>query len=65
MVTEEPKVALDGLYNVTQTCKALGIHKNTLRKYTDAGLIPVSLRRGTMTKVYKGRHIRRFWQALA
>lgn len=40
MVTAiEPQVAPTGRYSVGETCKHLGIHRNTLRKYTDEGHI--------------------------
>lgn len=63
MTAEKPRVSLDGLYNVKQTCDALGVCKTTLRKYTDAGFIKATFRRGTQTKAYKGREIIRFWAA--
>ena len=46
MVTSiEPKVAPTGRYTVKQTCECLGIHRNTLRRYTDEGHIKCSFRR--------------------
>lgn len=64
MITpEEPKVSAEGRYSVSQTCKALGIHRNTLRKYTVAGLIKCGFRRETARKFYRGSEIVRFWKA--
>lgn len=34
-----PEVNATGRYGISETSKALGIHRNTLRKYTDSGLI--------------------------
>lgn len=59
----EPVVAQEGRYSVTQTCTALGIHRNTLRKYTEQGLIKCGFRRETARKFYKGSEIVRFWRA--
>ncbi len=65
MVTAlEPQVAPTGRYTVGQTCKHLGIHRNTLRKYTDAGYIKCSFRRETARKIYTGQEILRFWKSL-
>lgn len=33
MIATEPQVADGGRYSVTQTCAALGIHRNTLERY--------------------------------
>lgn len=59
----EPRVALDGRYTVSQTCLALGIHRNTLQRYTERGLIKCGLRRETARKFYLGRDIIKFWRA--
>lgn len=60
MITcEEPKVTLSGRYTTVEASKRLGIHRNTLRSYTEKGLIKcVKLKR----KVYYGRDILKFWR---
>ena len=63
MVNEEPKVADYGRYSIDETCKLLGIHRNTLLRWSKAGIIRFSIRRGTMRKFYLGREIKRFWRA--
>lgn len=64
MVTAiEPKVAPTGRYTVKQTCECLGIHRNTLRRYTDEGHIKCSFRRETARKIYLGKEILRFWNS--
>lgn len=63
ITTEEPKVSLTGRYSVMQTSQALGIHRNTLQKYTDCGFIKCRFRRNTKQKFYLGSEIMRFWQA--
>lgn len=59
----EPNVSAEGRYSVSQTCIALGIHRNTLHKYTELGLIKCGFRRETARKFYKGSEIVRFWRA--
>lgn len=61
----EPEVNVTGRYNVTQTCKSLGIHRNTLRNYTDAGVIKCGFRRENYRKFYEGKEIIRFWKSQA
>lgn len=60
MVTsEQPNVSPTARYTIAQTCALLGIHRNTLRSYVNAGYIK------TMQKVqgqrFKGTEILRFW----
>lgn len=59
----EPKVSAEGRYTVAQTCAALGIHRNTLQKYTESGFIRCGFRRESSRKFYKGSEILRFWKA--
>lgn len=59
----EPQVTESGRYTVTQTCNVLGIHRNTLLKYTLGGFIRCGFRRETARKFYKGSEILRFWRA--
>lgn len=56
-----PNVESDGRYTVTQTCSILGIHRNSLRKYTDAGLINCIFNSICCRKLYEGKEILRFW----
>ena len=63
ITTEEPKVSPTGRYNVMQTALVLGIHRNTLQKYTDSGFIRCRFRRNTKRKFYLGSEILRFWSA--
>lgn len=59
----EPDVNSSGRYSVTQTCRILGIHRNSLRRYTEEGLIRCSFRKNPHRKFYTGREIMRFWQS--
>lgn len=63
MITStEPAIAPTGKYSIPETCKLLGIHRNTLRLYTQAGKIKCGFRRATGRKFYTGREILRFWK---
>lgn len=63
MTSEEPKVSAEGRYSVGQTCTLLGIHRNTLRRYTEEGRIKCGFRRMDARKFYTGREITRLWRA--
>lgn len=64
MITSiEPKVAETGRYSVTETAAALGIHRNSLRNYTEQGHIKCGYRRQTGRKFYLGSDILKFWRA--
>jgi len=64
MTTEEPKVTEKGRYNVTETCAILGVHRNTLRRYTESGLIKAGFRRVSARKFYTGEDILKFWRSV-
>lgn len=64
MITAEiPDVKETGRYTVKQACDVLGIHRNTLRNYTDQGLIKCGFRKANYRKFYEGREILKFWKA--
>lgn len=62
MTNEEPKVADAGRYTMTETCKVLGIHRNTLRRWLQAGKIKVKFRRIDNRKVFEGSEIKKVWR---
>ncbi len=62
MVSKEPNVQPNSRYTVTETCKLLGIHRNSLRKYTEAGRILAGVRKSTARKFYLGSEIINFWK---
>ena len=62
MTNIEPKVADAGRYTMTETCKALGIHRNTLRRWLQAGKMKVKFRRIDNRKVIEGAEIKRAWR---
>lgn len=61
MVTEIPKVYPTSRYTVGETSKILGIHRNTLLKYTKFGRIRYGIRKSTGKKFYTGTEILSFW----
>lgn len=63
MVSSQPQVNMNGRYCVSATCRLLGIHRNTLLKYTKEGYIRCSYRVTSKRKFYYGREIVRFWRA--
>lgn len=63
ITTEVPNVKEAGRYSVTQASQALGIHRNTLRNYTEQGLIKCGFRKASYRKFYEGREIIKFWKA--
>lgn len=62
LVPIQPDVRLDGRYSIGDTCKALGIHRHTLRKYSEAGEIHYRLRQGGKKIFYLGSEIIKFWR---
>ena len=63
MVTTEPKICMAGRYSIEETCNLLGVHRHTLRRYTEKGKIRCGVRRATSRKFYLGSEILRFWKA--
>ncbi len=63
MTTVEPNVRRDGRYNIEETCRLLGIHRNTLLRYAKRGIITYGIRRSTTRKFFTGGEILRFWKA--
>ena len=61
MTPEEPKVSDNGMYNKTDTCKALGISWKTLDAMMDKGRIIPCQRIGERRILFKGREIKRAW----
>ncbi len=62
MITSvEPRVNPTERYTISQTCNLLGIHRNTLRSYVNAGYIK------SIQKIhgqrFKGTEILRFWNS--
>lgn len=68
MNAEEPKVMSSGRYSINETCGILGIHRDTLYKYTHTTCeIKCGGRKrgGRLVKYYLGSEILRYWRANA
>ena len=63
ITSEEPKVSPTGRYSIGQASAVLGIHRNTLFRYTEQGFIRCGYRRNTLKKFYSGSEIIRFWKS--
>lgn len=63
MTSLEPIVDPKGAYSPNETAKLLGVHRNTLRSYTERGYINCEFRAYSYRKVYTGAEITRFWRA--
>lgn len=63
MTPHEPKVAATNRYSIGQAAELLGIHRNTLHKWWEAGMIKCGFRRSSGRKFFTGREILRFWNA--
>ncbi len=64
MKAEKPNVSSDARYSIKETCKILGIHRDTLYRYTHVTCeikCGVVNRGGKIRKFYCGREILRFW----
>ena len=62
MTNVEPKVADSGRYTMTETCKALSIHRTTLRRWLQAGKMKVKFRRIDHRKVIEESEIKKAWR---
>lgn len=66
MIATEPEVSLTGRYPIGQAAEILGVSRNTLRKYSDLGMIKTGHRRtGKMERFFLGSEILRFWRIQA
>ncbi len=63
MTPIEPQLNVAGRYTSAETCRLLGIHRNTLNNYTKAGMIECGYRRATTRRFYLGSDILKFWRA--
>ena len=61
MKNEILNVSPNSRYSIMETCKILGIHRNTLRKYTLLGCIKFGVRKSTGRRFYLGSEIMKFW----
>lgn len=65
MVVEEPKVSPTARFSIGEAAEILGVHRNTLRRYTNIGPtgIRCHYRKSNNRKFYTGMDIVMFWRA--
>lgn len=64
MVTQEPQISDTGRYSVLEASNLLGVHRDTLRRYTEKGYIKFGLRRCNGRKFYLGSEIKKLWKKM-
>ncbi len=52
---------MTGRYSIGRTSTELGVHRNTLRRMTTDGIIPVHHRQATGKSFYLGKDILKVW----
>ena len=62
MVSEEPKVSPTGRYSMVQASQALGIHRNTLKRYSEEGHIKFGIHAISRRKFFLGSEILKLWR---
>lgn len=63
MTPIEPIVSDAARYSQREAADLLGIHRNTLRRYTEQNLIRVGFRKTNGRPYYTGRAIRQLWRS--
>ena len=63
MVNECPNIADGEKLPIGKTAKLLGMHRDTLRQHSDAGLIKFGMSRLNNRRCYLGSEIKRYWKA--
>jgi excisionase family DNA binding protein len=61
MNANQPQVAKDARYSIAETCSFLGIHRHTLRAWTEQGRIKSITRRSNGRTAYRGADILNCW----
>ena len=67
-VKSQANTFIEDIAKLTHRSKAavrkwLGMHRNTLLKYANKGIIKTGIRRSNSRRFYLGREIIRFWKA--
>lgn len=63
MTPTEPQVAMTGRYPIGKAAQLLGIHRNTLRRYTENRLIRAHIK-SSGRLYFLGRDLTRLWRML-
>lgn len=59
----EPMVADSARLGICDAAKLLGVHRTTLARWTEAGLIKCGTRRTNKRVFYTGRALRSLWRS--
>ena len=59
MVTRVPDIKDTDLFTIGETASLLGVHRNTLRRYTKDRKIDAEIREADGKALYRGRDIKR------
>lgn len=62
-MTTPDTIAPTGQYTTTEACGILGVHRNTLHRYVQRGVLRCSYRRGNGRPFFKGSELIRFAKA--
>ena len=62
MRAEEPQISPTGRYSTAQAARALGIHRCTLARYADAGIIKFGFRAVSHRRFYLGSELLKLWR---
>lgn len=63
MINETPNVALTGRYSIGDIAKLLDVHRNTVHRWLNAGLMKAGIRRANNRLFVEGKEIIRFWKS--
>ena len=58
-----PEINATDQLSIGEAAAVLGVHRNTMRRYTEQGLIKCRFRRATKRRFYLGADILRFWKS--
>lgn len=62
MRAEEPRLSDTGRYTMTEASNALGIHRNTLRRYWQQGKLKATYRKMDGRKLFTGFELKKLWR---
>ena len=58
-----PEIKATDQLSIGEAAAVLGVHRNTMRRYTEQGLIKCRFRRVTKRRFFLGADIRRCWKS--
>lgn len=64
MTSTMPIINETDQFSVTQAAHILGIHRSTLHRHTEEGLIKCGFRRNTGRRFYTGKELLKYWKTV-